>query len=83
MLTMAAGDFGIRMQTRSPFLQPASWSKCARRLLDDFQLGVGQRFAAHYDGSVIGAGFRLLSDPTLKQAVHEILFLEERVPEES
>ncbi len=29
MLTIASGDFGMRMQTRSPFLQPASFNRWA------------------------------------------------------
>ena len=46
-----------------------------------FQLAVGHRFAAHDDGGGVGARFGLLSDPTLEQSVHEVIFPGKRVSE--
>src|ERR1700719_4566847 len=65
-------------------LLAARFPKHARQAVTGgFQLAVSQRVVAHYDGGCMGAGFGLLSDPTLEQSIHEVPFLEESVPEVS
>ena len=69
MLTTAAGDFGKRMQTRSP-LAAGLKEEVGQLVAGGFQLAVGEGFLAHDDGGSVLASFCLLGDPTLEQSVH-------------